>query len=1151
MENRELFVNDPTTSNIPNSGVTKVVEPETDEQWETLRYELSKFVSEGEYGQGLERILSNYLTHLSREEQPAVWVSGFYGSGKSHLVRVLEYLWRDVRFPDGATARGLTPLPDEIQQELRELSIRGRQEGGLWSAAGTLAASAGNSVRLAMLAIIFRSAGLPSEYAAARLLIYLKRQGAYDALIERFQDENRDLDFELRNMYVSPVLARALAAVVPDFPDDVREIRELLKVQYPSREDISDDEMLDTIEEVLSLASDTPGRLPCTLLIFDELQQYIGEDPQRTLRVQNVVEACSSHFGSRMLFVATGQNALQATPQLSKLQGRFTVRVELSDADVQKVVREVVLRKRPDRILELRQVLDRATGEINRELAGTRIGPSQSDLPDLVPDYPLLPVRQRFWEGVLRAVDSQGGAGQLRTQLRIVHETTREVAARPVGTVIPGDAIYQQLETEMRQSGLLLREMQERIQGQNNGTPDGRLRARLCAAIFLISKLSEAGPAATGVEPTAEMLADLLVEDLTDGGAEVRGRVPQLLADLVRENVLIQVDDQYRLQTKESAEWQADFQQRYTRIRYDEPRIADARTAQLRRAVESTLRGLNFVQGVSKTPRDFTLDFGDTLPSAGTDRVPVWVRDEWSVPEGTVRGEAQQAGEESPIVFVFLPRLESDNLRDALAASAAAAETLNARPAPRTPEGVEARSAMESRRTLEENRVAGIIAGVIERARVYQGGGIQLYEGSLAPNVKTAVENAFARLFPQFALADNASWGRVVAQAGNGAVDALSAVGWSGDPEKNPVCQCIISYVGGSGKRGVEIRSHFTGAGFGWPRDAIDGSLLVLLNANQLRAMKNGQPQQARRIAQSQLGTLDFFAEDVIVPVATRIQLRSLLQSLGIRAESNAEAEGVRQALQMLTDLASQAGGPPPAPPPPSTALVQRLSLEAGNAQLLAIDASREQLIDDYQRWRETRDAVARRLPRWNLLEDLLARSSGADGAVAIATQAGAIREQRSLLADPDPVPPLLQRLSDLLRGELTAARQRMAEAREQALRSLQQLDAWQQLPADQQERILRDVGLGPAPELHIGTDAELLGSLGNASLADWDDRIQAIPTRADRARDEAIRLVSPQTVTVRPPSATITTPQGLDEYLAQLRQLILTHLEAGNPVVL
>src|SRR5690606_37385106 len=109
----------------------------------------------------------------------------------------------------------------------------------------------------------------------------------------------------------------------------------------------------------------------------------------------------------------------------------------------------------------------------------------------------------RFWERVLRGVDPSGTIGQLRTQLRIVHEASRNVAGEPVGTVIAGDSIYDQVKPNMLQTGELLSEMSLMIEELKDGTPEGDLKARLCATIFLIGKLATEGPLASGIEPKA------------------------------------------------------------------------------------------------------------------------------------------------------------------------------------------------------------------------------------------------------------------------------------------------------------------------------------------------------------------------------------------------------------------------------------------------------------------------------------------------------------------------------------------------------------------------------------------------------------------------------------------------------------------------
>ena len=114
MNNRDIYQKDPATRKLVNEGVASVNDEKTSQALAVLRYELETFVCDGQYEKGMSHILETYLKNIDQAQQPAVWVSGFYGSGKSHLVKMLRALWVDTVFEDGATARGIANLPQGI-----------------------------------------------------------------------------------------------------------------------------------------------------------------------------------------------------------------------------------------------------------------------------------------------------------------------------------------------------------------------------------------------------------------------------------------------------------------------------------------------------------------------------------------------------------------------------------------------------------------------------------------------------------------------------------------------------------------------------------------------------------------------------------------------------------------------------------------------------------------------------------------------------------------------------------------------------------------------------------------------------------------------------------------------------------------------------
>ena len=205
MKNRDIYQRDPSKITLLNNGVATMTDALTDDERRTLRFELEHFVCEGEYQRGLVRILDSYVSNQGQPEQPAAWVSGFFGSGKSHLAKMLRFLWTDYTFPeDGATARGLARLPNDVQDLLKEISTLGKRGHGLHAAAGTLGAGAGDSVRLALLGIVFKSAELPESYPQARFCLWLKKNDIYDQVCAAVEAEGREFRRELNDLYVSP-----------------------------------------------------------------------------------------------------------------------------------------------------------------------------------------------------------------------------------------------------------------------------------------------------------------------------------------------------------------------------------------------------------------------------------------------------------------------------------------------------------------------------------------------------------------------------------------------------------------------------------------------------------------------------------------------------------------------------------------------------------------------------------------------------------------------------------------------------------------------------------------------------------------------------------------------------------------------------------
>ena len=1146
MKNRDIYQRDPSRITLLNNGVATMTDALTDDERRTLRFELEHFVCEGEYQRGLVRILDSYVSNQGQPEQPAAWVSGFFGSGKSHLAKMLRFLWNDYTFPDdGASARGLARLPNDVQDLLKEITTLGKRAHGLHAAAGTLGAGAGDSVRLALLGIVFKSAELPEGYPQARFCLWLSKNDIYDQVRASVEAQGRDFRRELNDMYVSPLIAKALLAADPNFAGSEKDARAALRAQFPKPKDITTDEFATALQDALA----PEGETPCTVIILDEVQQYIGDDTSRSYVAQEVVEACSKRFGDRLLFLGTGQTALSGTPALQRLQGRFTVNVELSDIDVETVTRRVVLAKRPDRVNDVKATLDGNAGELDRHLVGTKIGPRSEDKLVLVEDYPLLPVRRRFWEHALRAVDRAGTAGQLRTQLRIVYDAIRRTADEPVGTVVPADFLFEEISANLLQSGVLLREVNETIAGQVDGTPDGSLKSRLCALVFLIRKLPREGGVDIGVRATAETLADLLVKDLAKDGTALRSQLPKLLEELVAAGTLMKLDDEYSLQTRESSEWEAEFRNRQAKLVNDPTRMSSKRAQLLGAAVQIAIGSVKLLQGKCKEPRKLALHFGAEPPQGTRNEIPVWIRDGWGADEKSVITDARAVGSDSPIIHVFVPKSRAEALSRVIAAQSAAKDTLEYKGVPSSSEGIDARQGMETRLTGAGNSLRSLVAEVIDGAKVYQGGGGERLEARLLDKVREAANASLDRLFYDFKDADDHRWPKVIERARNGAEHPLEALDYSGKTEDHPVCSAVLFFVG-SGKKGKDARTHFSDPPHGWSRDAVDAALISLFGTGHLRAIINGTPLKPGQLDQAKVSTTDFRVESATIDVRRRLKVRKLFQTAAVACKPNEEAVAAGEFLNKLSELARGAGGESPLPERPDTSHLLDLQSLAGNEQLVGILNRHDELLKNIEDWTKARDLADERLPAYKRLQSLARHAEELDAATEAQPQLEAIAAARSLLDATDPVPDLAKALADALRAALASAEKHYSETYDSEIVRLEAAESWQKIDQSDRDRIINGLHIAKVTKGATGTEQEVLESVERISLDAWRIRSASLPQLFADARIYADKLIEPKTHHFKLGSATLRTPEEVKAWIAKTEQELLEQLNQGPIVV-
>ena len=1148
----DLLDRDPRGQRLVNNGQARLIGTA-----EEARGELRTFVCEGRYADGVTRILENFCRDIGKSSQQAAWVSGFYGSGKSHLLKMLGYLWSNEPFSDGMSPRALVEeMPESVRAALRELDSEAARAGGLFAAGGPMPSGQLERPRHSVLAIVLRAAGLPADFGKAAFCLWLEDKGIVDEVKKAIYAAGNTFEEEIEELYMSPVISEAIA---PQFPgESPKEVRERIRTQFKTPDmDIDRTQFVSMLKRVLNRQGKN-GKAPLTLILLDEVQIYIGDSQDRAGAIAEIAETLVKEFDSRVMLVGAGQSALQGTsqsnPQLVRLLDRFTIRVQLDDNDVEAVTRKVLLRKKADARELIERCLDDHDGAVSRQLAETKIAVRASDRAIRVEDYPMLPVRRRFWDVCFRAADLQGTQSQLRSQLRILHDALAENADKPLGAVVPADVLYEALKAALVQSGALPRDAYDRIEPLDNAYGvDGPLAKRLAGLAFLISRLPTETGADIGVRATPDHLADLLVDDLTVDQGAFRARLRALIDRMVEDGNLVRIGEEVRIQTTEGRAWQQEFQKFRIHFGNDLSAIADARDKLIEDALTAVVRQVSAVHGDAKVPCKLVMHRGDRAPERDGRNVPLWVRDGWRATTKEARDAARALGSADGIVHLFIDKPSNNDLKDAIADLLAAKATLDKRGLGHGSSGEEARRGMETRQRVGEERAKDIATKLVDDALVLLGGGTSETQSTLVARLEAAVDTARKRLFPQFKDADRPSseWEKALKVAREGGEHPFAAVGHMADADTHPVGRAVLGMIG-AGKAGREVRQQFEREPYGWPKDAIDAALVALVRANKLTVILNGEPAAASALDGTAIGKATFRREDIAISARDKIALAGLLQPLvGPIPNRDDLAEPARAFLRKLRSLGESAGGEPPLPATPKLMLEDEAQALAGNALLRLLLDRKSEIEKAIESWTARAKLKTERMARWRTAERLARHAEPFPEAATDLIELKGIREGRQLLEPTDPLPAPVRRLRELLTKRLTTAHKELTEAVRGALDTLNANPVWAGLELAKKELILAEVGLKLPPQPDTSDDEKLAESLDRRPLGQWQAEIRGVADLQVSAAQKAAQLSAPQTQRSMIERGTIVRSEDeVDAWLGRQRTTLVAAVKRG-PVVI
>lgn len=538
------------------NGVVKVAQDDE----KSLHQELSEYIITKELRRHFRTFFDNYTKAIDQPtDKMGVWISGFFGSGKSHFLKMLSYLlsnqevqgvpaidyFKD-KFDDPmmyAQAVKCVSIPTE--SILFNIDIEGPINKDKTAVLRTFAK------------MFYNHCGFyGDDLKIAKLERFIDRQGKTEEFRQKFEEVNGGPWVETRDSFAF-------------FEDDVVEVlqsvlgmSEQAARNWFNGEETNELSIAQLVSDIKEYV-DSKGDKFRLLFMVDEVGQYIGDDGDLMINLQSLVEELGAKCMGKVWVMVTSQEAIDSVVKIagddfSKIQGRFNTRLSLSSSSVDEVIKKRVLAKTEEADQLLHMVYDKEQAVLKNLFV---FNDSVLDIKgfadggEFAATFPFVPYQFIIIQKVLAEIRKHGNSGKHlsggeRSMLSGFQEAAQKVQEKDENALLPFYLFYDTVHTFLESA---IRRVIDRCQNAaDNHDGIEPQDVAVLKLLYLVRYIDD-------IKANIDNIATLMVDDIRSDKIALRASVTASLERLQSQNYVSRNGDTYAFLTDEEQDVAVDI----------------------------------------------------------------------------------------------------------------------------------------------------------------------------------------------------------------------------------------------------------------------------------------------------------------------------------------------------------------------------------------------------------------------------------------------------------------------------------------------------------------------------------------------------------------------------------------------------------------